>query len=159
MAITPEQTRQALEEIAAKSDGILKPEAIVEAASRENHPLHDRFEWDNSRAAHAHRVDQARQLIRSVRVETITTKRTVSTVFYLRDPSALSAESGYVSLPRLQTDKEMAVAALTQELGRALAALSRARDLAAALGCEAAVDDMVTQLRVMSEQVPELRVA
>lgn len=48
--------------------GSLTPDAIVDEASDPNHPLHSRFEWDNEAAAHQHRLEQARGLIRLVRV-------------------------------------------------------------------------------------------
>lgn len=54
--------------------GRLTPEAVVQAASAEDHPLHDRFEWDDTTAAHKYRLNQARQLIRVVR-ETYTDRR------------------------------------------------------------------------------------
>ena len=47
-------------------DGILTAEAVVEAAKDPESPLHHQFEWDDSAAAHAHRLNQARQLIRTV---------------------------------------------------------------------------------------------
>jgi hypothetical protein len=46
----------------------LTPQLVVDAARPADHPLHDRFEWDDKTAAEAHRLDQARRLIRSVRV-------------------------------------------------------------------------------------------
>lgn len=48
--------------------GRLTPQAVVDTARTEDHPLHDRFEWDNQVAGEAYRLDQARRLIRSVRV-------------------------------------------------------------------------------------------
>jgi len=47
----------------------LTPVAIVAEAADETHPLHECFEWDDSLAAEQHRLWQARQLIRSVRVQ------------------------------------------------------------------------------------------
>ena len=46
----------------------LTPQLVVETARDESHPLHSRFEWDDKVAAEAHRLDQARRLIRSVKV-------------------------------------------------------------------------------------------
>lgn len=47
--------------------GALTPEHVVQAASAEDHPLHDRFEWDDAAAGEKYRLSQARQLIRVVR--------------------------------------------------------------------------------------------
>jgi hypothetical protein len=54
--------------------GRLTPEAVVQAASADDHPLHDRFEWDDTTAARKYRLAQARQLIRVVR-ETYTDRQ------------------------------------------------------------------------------------
>lgn len=48
--------------------GRLTPELVVETASDPDHPLYGRFEWLDAEAAHQHRLDQARGLIRQVRV-------------------------------------------------------------------------------------------
>lgn len=48
-------------------NGRLTPAAVVAAATAENHPLHDRFEWDDKVAGHRYRLSQARDLIRVVR--------------------------------------------------------------------------------------------
>lgn len=47
--------------------GILTPHTVVKAAQAEDHPLHHRFEWDDAKAGHQYRLQQARQLIRIVR--------------------------------------------------------------------------------------------
>lgn len=53
-----------LERIKGESeDGLLHPERVVAAAASADSPLHGRFEWDDARAAAAHRVGQARTLI------------------------------------------------------------------------------------------------
>ena len=58
-----------LERIAAQHEGLLRPEDVVTEATATDHPLHEHFEWDNTAAAHQYRLDQARALIRSVRIE------------------------------------------------------------------------------------------
>ena len=45
--------------------GILTPHLVVKAAAAD--PLHDRFEWDDEKAGHQYRLQQARALIRVVR--------------------------------------------------------------------------------------------
>lgn len=46
--------------------GAITPAIVVDVARPEDHPLHSRFEWDDSIAAEAHRRQQARLLIASV---------------------------------------------------------------------------------------------
>lgn len=55
-----------LERIAKQNDGILQPEIVVEEARRPSSPLHSKFTWDDTEAAHQYRIYQARNLIRVV---------------------------------------------------------------------------------------------
>lgn len=48
--------------------GTLTPSNVVDAARPDDHPLHSRFEWDDSIAGEQWRAAQAAELIRSVRV-------------------------------------------------------------------------------------------
>ena len=59
---------EALEEIRVRKGGELEPRSVVESARSTDHPLHVHFEWDDSAAADAYRLDQARSIIRIVRV-------------------------------------------------------------------------------------------
>lgn len=55
---------QELNRIASKSGGVLKPELVVESARSPLSPLHDKFTWDDTQAAHEFRLQEARKLIR-----------------------------------------------------------------------------------------------
>lgn len=46
--------------------GELKPSIVLDRARDPRHPLHDRFEWNDGVAAERYRIQQARELIRSV---------------------------------------------------------------------------------------------
>ena len=46
----------------------LTAEAIIEQAKKKNNPLHDFFDWDDTKAAHKWRLQQARVLINEVKV-------------------------------------------------------------------------------------------
>lgn len=48
--------------------GVLNAKNVVETARPPEHPLHSRFEWDNSVAGESWRLHQASELIRSVRI-------------------------------------------------------------------------------------------
>lgn len=60
-----------LQELVAIRDrrGELSGEVVVEESTPLDAPLHNRFEWDDAKAGHAHRVTQAQALIRSVKIE------------------------------------------------------------------------------------------
>jgi hypothetical protein len=55
--------------ISLQKDGLLHPDAVVEAARNPASPLHDFFTWDDTEAAEKYRQDEARQLIRSIKIE------------------------------------------------------------------------------------------
>jgi hypothetical protein len=57
-----------LERIRTWHNGRLEAKMVVEASIDPGAPLHRAFEWDDQRAAHAFRVEQAKYLIRSVEV-------------------------------------------------------------------------------------------
>jgi hypothetical protein len=65
----PQTIGTALAEIAAASEGHLTPQATVAAARDPRNALHPHFEWDDSLAAESYRLDQARSLIRMIRIE------------------------------------------------------------------------------------------
>ncbi len=51
-----------------RENGGVTPAAVVDASRPEEAPLHPVFEWDDATAGELYRVDQARRVIRSVRV-------------------------------------------------------------------------------------------
>lgn len=52
-----------LEAICERDGGMVRPVAVVEYAADPKTALHGRFEWDDTKAAHAHRLWQAREII------------------------------------------------------------------------------------------------
>lgn len=117
--------------------GKITAEKLVEAARDRRHPLHNDFVWDDKKAAHENRLNTARNIINSTRFIVTHSKKTISTVAYVRDPSAAPDKQGYVSVSRLRTDREAAEEALVQEVSQIAARLERARELAAVLNLEA----------------------
>lgn len=65
----PQTIGDALAAILQAHDGRLVPGDVVTAAKDPAHPLHRHFEWDDKTAALAYRIDQAREIIRIVRIE------------------------------------------------------------------------------------------
>lgn len=51
-----------------KQTGPLTAEAVLEEAKNPRSPLHKYIEWDDSKAAHQYRLEQARKIIRSIEV-------------------------------------------------------------------------------------------
>jgi hypothetical protein len=48
--------------------GRIDPDLVVEVVEPENHPLHHRFTWDNAVAGPLWRREEARQLLKSVKI-------------------------------------------------------------------------------------------
>lgn len=160
--VEQEAIKAELERIAGENGGLLTPDAVVEAAASKSSVLHGEFEWDARKAAHAYRVEQARSLIRSVRVVITTERTTISTVGYVRDPDLEAEDQGYVSTASLIGDKERARRALDAEFARAAAAMRRAQELAVAFdlaGQVSAVADTIDMMRTKVTAKVEQRAA
>lgn len=54
--------------------GKLTPALVVDVARDNRHPLHTRFEWNDTRAAERWRREQAHQLIKSVQINYVSTR-------------------------------------------------------------------------------------
>ena len=127
-------------------NGGITPEMVIKAAKDPNNVLHHLFEWDNSKAGNAHRVDQARQIITSVKINIVTESRTISAVSYVRDPRLSNDQQGYISVAKLKTDKDLAKDSIRYEFQRAYAHLHRAKTHAEILGMEDEVSALLNTL-------------
>lgn len=125
--------RAALAEL--ENGGRLTATDVVEAARIETSPLHRYFEWDDDAAAEAYRIEQARRLIRSVKVIVTEDSTTLASPRYVRDARLEDEhEQGYVTTEQLQREPENAQRLLRYEFGRAAAHCERACSIADALG-------------------------
>ena len=127
-------------------NGGITPDLVIKAAEDPNNVLHHLFEWDNSKAGNAYRVDQARQIITSVKINIVTESRTISAVSYVRDPRLSNDQQGYVSVAKLKTDKDLAKDSIRYEFQRAYAHLHRAKTHAEILGMEDEVSALLNTL-------------
>lgn len=59
-----QQMLNELSDLYEQTEGALSPEVVVEFARDSASALHARFEWDDTAAAHQHRLTQARKLLR-----------------------------------------------------------------------------------------------
>lgn len=66
---SPQKIGDALEQICKANGGELTPVKVLDAARDPRHLLHRFFEWDDKVAAEAYRLDQARAVIRLIRIE------------------------------------------------------------------------------------------
>lgn len=131
--------------------GELTTEVVLKDAKKSSSPLHEYFDWDDKEAAHNWRTEQARRLIRSVRLVIHETETKVRSVAYVRDPSKGQSEGGYVSTATLRTDKQRARDALVYELQRAESALARAYDVSFALGLSNEIEALRARVGAVRE--------
>lgn len=66
LKVDPQAAGERLEELKAMHGGMIESEHVVEDAAPADSVLHPQFEWDDAKAAHAHRLDQAAYLVRSI---------------------------------------------------------------------------------------------
>lgn len=137
-------------------DGVLTPEAVVSEARDPTSPLHTEFEWNDSVAATAHRLAQARKIIRSVRIEIIEEKRVLDSVCYVRDPDLDHDEAGYAAVMDLRDDTDRARRALLNELARAEAYIARVRSLAVGLGFENGVEVVERDMAILRKAIEKV---
>jgi hypothetical protein len=122
MKFTDEE-KQAIISLESKQ-GKLTPQQVLEAARDEESPLHRFFEWDDSTAAEAYRVEQARDLIKKVKVIIQYEETEIKLPRYMRDIEMESDEQGYINVGKIR--QKSVGDTLVNELGGAAALLKRA---------------------------------
>lgn len=129
----------------ADEEGRLTPDQVVDDARDKKSPLHGLFEWDRGKAAMAHWIHQAREIIGAVRVVETNTTITVRAPFYVRDPDAAGGQ-GYRSVVSLRTEPERARQSLIYTLEVASGHLRRAFELAETLGLQTEIDALLEKV-------------
>jgi hypothetical protein len=124
-----------LERIRAANDGRLTTEGVLEGAQPEEAPLHPAFTWDDARAAHLHRLREARELVRSVRLYTDESGEDEPAYMHVHLEAANEEEAqDYYQSARVARDNPLEWMAVIQELTRRLqsteAALADAKRIA-----------------------------
>ena len=143
-----EQVKAILSQLEAA--GTLTADTLVAIAADPASPLHAHFEWDDAVAAHRHRQEQARVLIRSIKMQVTHHSLIFEAPTFISNPSL---GGGYISLPRLRRDEEASRDAVVAEFARAASALSRARTIAAALGLEDEIEGLREQVIGLSDRI------
>lgn len=64
--LTAQRVGEALERLRLEAGGVLAAQDVVACARNSASPLHKFFQWDDRKAAVAHRIEQARELVRAV---------------------------------------------------------------------------------------------
>lgn len=132
----------------AKDDGRLEPSDVVQTARDPASPLHPLFEWDDAAAAAAHRLEQARNVIKRVRVEVTVHNVEMKIPAYLRDPHANQQAGTYRHIAHIRTSEGQRRDSMVAELRRAKDAHRRAHNIALFLGAR----DIAYEVDAMSRQ-------
>ena len=127
------EARKYIQILAEKNEGRITPDMILADAKRKSSPLHKYFDWNDQKAGRKWRLEQARTLIEKVEYEFQTSKGAHKTAYFVRDPSVPSRSQGYVSIPTLKSDKDLAHEALVDAFSMAGSYLARANELSSAL--------------------------
>ena len=141
-----------------EENGKLDPKEVVDAARDTISPLHDYFEWDDDKAADAYRLEQARTLIRRVKIVVVEAEREYRTVRYVRDPEMEQDETGYVSVLTVRR-QDRAESILGSELRRSIGQLSRSAGIARSLhkklpdGFADEIDGIADKVRSLADQI------
>ena len=107
-----------IEEIGA--NGAVTPALVVDDAKSKASPLHEAFEWNNGKAAHQHRLYQARHLLADLVVHVIVEERDEKPIVVRAFHVAESDEAeGYYPLARVLSDEEMHAQVIARALREA----------------------------------------
>ena len=131
--------RAELEDLRLGAGGLLRPDDVVERARSPNSALHKYFEWDDTDAAAAYRLHQARQVIRAVvRLVPRQTAPSIAVRAFISLPSD-RAQGGYRAVEDVASDEARAAEAMA-ELRRLLARLEMR------YGALASVSEVLTRI-------------
>jgi|ERR1035437_121881 hypothetical protein len=104
---------QELEIVRRKGRGILRAESVVEYARDPGTALHERFEWDDDKAAQEYRIWQARHLIR-VMVTVLPQHKGEVRVYVSLGDDRQQEGGGYRTISAVMADPEMRTAMLEE---------------------------------------------
>ena len=132
--------------------GRLSTSVVLAEAESPGSPLHEFFEWNDTVAGEAYRLDQARALIRQVKFEVVVEAVTVRSVRYVSEPN--DDTSMYVSQPRIRS-REHASSVMAAELARLLGNVDRTLGIAR---IQAAIlpDDIAGTLEAVRQSVSDM---
>jgi len=149
--VDPSVAYSELERIRKENDGDLKPEAIVKRAKTQKNPLHPLFEWDDSIAAHEHRLSTARHICRELRVQIVvrkgeTTRQRIYQIARTEKAPAQPARNVYRSIDDIMEDPQARAELLQRALRELVAFQRRYRGLQELAIVFRALDEILTSL-------------
>jgi len=140
---------EVLQAISDANGGKITPDQVVKHAKDPNSPLHERFIWSDKEAAQKHRLDTARQLIRSVRVIIKKETKVLRAPAYVRDPELDAKEQGYIDVRSSVNDEDSQRDILINEFKRVQGVFERAAELAVLFRMEGQLEAVQRQIKIM----------
>lgn len=125
-----------------RDNGRLLPDDVIETARDPDNPLYSYFEWDDAICGRDHRREQARKLIRSVKLEITVQETTLRVVNYVRDPLESLQAAGYRNILNVREEEDTSRAVIIDEMKRVVNTVQRAKSVAAVLGVAADLDQI-----------------
>jgi len=130
-------------------EGYIEPQALINAGRDPGSPIHNQFTWDVDKAAQERWTEQARDLIRIVRMEITVERQIVVAPIYAVDPDRPSKSQRYIRLERAAMEEERALRILQDEIDRIASAIRRAQAVAAVLGLSARLDELLDHVMIL----------
>ena len=122
-AIAPaDEVGPELERIKEENNGELLPEVLVGEGKPSNSILHGFFEWNGKKAAHEHRLSQARLLARSIKVERVKSTGGPEQAFRVTRSNYIPRKNVYRAVEDIMLDPEARAELLQRALSELLAA-------------------------------------
>ena len=125
------------------------PESVIEQARSKNSALHRHFTWDDTKAAHAYRIQQATQILRVVVTVPTRAQHRPNRVIYRETPVRLEK-----SAPHAQVTSISPLSRLVDEIERTIESFSifpqcglLIRQLRIALNSQANTEDRIPTLK------------
>lgn len=158
MSMKMERKAEIIKELEERHHGEVTPDILIaEARSKRIPDLHDHFDWNADAALERSLKDQARAFISSVTVWYTHKNHSYSTVVYVRDPSKPTRQQGYRSIQYLRDNATEARKSVLLECKNAESALTRARTHALVLGHFELIDELLTRLHEVMEEMRPAR--
>ncbi len=125
---------------------------VIATARDEASPLHGYFTWDPDEALQKNLETEARELIRSFKITVTVKSYTFKAPEFIRD---LENDQGYVRTVTVKDDVLRARDAVSAEIERVIAALTRARAVSAVLGMQDRLASLIDDVDAFQADVSE----
>ena len=149
-AILPaDQAQNELEKIRKKNGGELDPQSVVDTAqSNKRNKLRPFFNWSDAEAANLHRVEQARNMIRSIVVVRPEMPDHETREYELTQSKVTPRQQTYTTTEEIMKDPDARGQLLQRALGELLAIQRRYRGLQELAIVFRSIDDVLTTVKV-----------